>query len=207
VVVDGAQDFCHVGADLQGDCADLYLSGTHKWLGSYHPLGLAFYGKRRSRDLVEAVLHDSLRSWHLDDPLLRFLHGGDGKTPCPQETVNLSGLFACQGAVSDAAATDGERAERLGHRVENAQRVMELAKSAGWIPEMPHASLQSGILLLKSGSERVRSLPAESLRARWHQQGVAVTAYVEGRVRASMPVERLSDDELRRLQTTFEQVA
>ena len=42
VVVDGAQDFCHVGSDLRDDCADLYLAGAHKWLGSFHPLGLAF---------------------------------------------------------------------------------------------------------------------------------------------------------------------
>src|SRR5207245_2853810 len=32
VVVDGAQEFCHVPLDLRNDYCDLYLAGCHKWL-------------------------------------------------------------------------------------------------------------------------------------------------------------------------------
>ncbi len=46
VVVDGAQDFCHASADLGSGFCDLYLSGCHKWLGAYHPLGIACYSGR-----------------------------------------------------------------------------------------------------------------------------------------------------------------
>lgn len=43
-VIDGAQDFCHLLANLGDEYCDLYLAGAHKWLGAYHPLGLAFTG-------------------------------------------------------------------------------------------------------------------------------------------------------------------
>ncbi len=208
VVVDGAQDFCHVGADLQGDCADLYLAGPHKWLGSFHPLGLAFYGKRRSRDVVEAVLRDSLECGHLDDPLLRFIDMAEQEDRRdPDETVNLAGLFSCQGAVSDATVMGSDRPQRFSNRLANSERVLELAESSGWVPELPHASLRSGILILESRNERIRSLEAQALRAKFHQRGIALTAYDQGRVRLSMPVERLHEDELRMVRAGFQHVA
>ena len=208
VVVDGAQDYCHVDSDLQQDCADLYLAGAHKWLGSFHPLGLAFYGKRRSRHVVESVLHDSLQHGHLDDPLLRFLHGGEeGNRPCPNETVNLSGLFSCQGAVSDAISEDADKVAQFANRLANARQVAELASSSGWFPENPHASLQSGILLLNTKQEQIRSLSAEELRGRFYQHGIALTGYDRGRVRLSMPGERLQDAELETVQRAFQEVA
>jgi selenocysteine lyase/cysteine desulfurase len=77
VVVDGAQDFCHVGSDLSGDCADLYLAGSHKWLGGYNPLGLAFYGKSRLCGIIEMVLQDM----HVTCTLLR--RSGACSERCP----------------------------------------------------------------------------------------------------------------------------
>src|SRR5262249_37754229 len=55
VVVDGAQAFCHTITDLNHARFDLYLAGSHKWLHAYHPLGLAFYGKPQSRQLIERI--------------------------------------------------------------------------------------------------------------------------------------------------------
>ena len=72
VVIDGAQEFCHVSADLRNDFCDLYLAGCHKWLQAYHPMGLAFYGRRRSQFIIETALKDLVTAGQLDDPLLRF---------------------------------------------------------------------------------------------------------------------------------------
>ncbi|MGH7193204.1 MAG: aminotransferase class V-fold PLP-dependent enzyme, partial [Candidatus Saccharimonadales bacterium] len=72
VVIDGAQDFCHASADLNHEYCDLYLAGCHKWLGAFHPMGLGFYGRRRSVGMVETLLGKLLASGELDDPLLRF---------------------------------------------------------------------------------------------------------------------------------------
>ncbi len=93
VVIDGSQDFCHVSSDLRHEYCDLYLAGCHKWLQAYHPMGLAFYGRRRSRFVIETVLDHLLRQGELDDPLLRFstqleTDRLDGRT----ETVSESGL-------------------------------------------------------------------------------------------------------------------
>ncbi|HEX4614248.1 MAG TPA: aminotransferase class V-fold PLP-dependent enzyme [Urbifossiella sp.] len=44
VVVDGAQEFCHTPGRLGAEYCDLYLAGSHKWLGAHHPMGLGFYG-------------------------------------------------------------------------------------------------------------------------------------------------------------------
>src|SRR5437588_9351742 len=83
VVIDGAQDFCHGEPNLSENFCDLYLTGSHKWLKGYHPMGIAFYGHRRSRSFVQTALDRLLDSGRLDDPLLRFIrkmrnHAPDG---------------------------------------------------------------------------------------------------------------------------------
>ncbi len=102
VVIDGAQDFCHVSADLGNEYCDLYLASCHKWLQGFHPMGLGFYGRRRTRSLIETALCQLLSGGDLDDPLLRFTaqlerSALDGET----ETVNLIPLFTAQGAAAD----------------------------------------------------------------------------------------------------------
>lgn len=206
-VVDAAQDFCHVGSDLRNDCADLYLAGCHKWLGGYFPLGLAIYGKRRSRALVETVLRRCLDSWRLDDPLLRFVGGVDrGDAERADETANVAPLFSSQGAVSDAVLQGGPT-DLLSDRLENAQIVAALVDSEGWHSQSPHPSLQSGILLLQAQNVHTRSLPAEMLRSAFHQHRVALTAYEQGIVRLSMPATRLSPEELEIIREALRQVA
>jgi hypothetical protein len=100
VIIDGAQEFAHVSAEIRNDYCDLYLTGCHKWLQAYQPMGLAFYGRRRSRLQIETAASHLLRTGELNDPLLQFStqlesHALDDRT----ETVNLACLFTCQGAV------------------------------------------------------------------------------------------------------------
>jgi hypothetical protein len=208
VVVDGAQDFRHVSSDLSDDCCDLYLAGCHKWLGAYHPLGLAFYGRRRSRIMIETVLAEAVDSWELDDPLLRFVEQlFNGATRHSGETVNLSALFSCQGAVSDAirsGASDGSDAVA---RLQNAEQVADLAAAVGWSPRLPHPTLRSGVLLLQAESETTCRLPVECLRAAFHDHGVALTAYNDGLIRLSMPATPLQQHELDLIEAALRRVA
>ncbi len=103
VVVDGAQEFCHTATDLARDYCDLYLTGCHKWLGGYHPMGAAFYGRQRTAGVIKRMLGRLLSAGVVDDPLLRVAEQIEaGRTDNYTETLNLSGLFTCQAAVTEA---------------------------------------------------------------------------------------------------------
>jgi hypothetical protein len=187
VVIDGAQDFCHASADLRSEYCDLYLASCHKWLGAYHPMGLGFYGRRRSRGVIETVLSHLTAAGDLDDPLLRFAaqleaDALDGTS----ETVNLTSLFSCQGAVADALAP-GQAANGLPIRLQNAGELTGMVQAAGWRPLLPAESLRTGILLLQAERGATRKKPGQDLRAAFCEQGVALTAYEDGLVRLSMP--------------------
>jgi hypothetical protein len=204
VVIDGAQDFCHISADLRNEYCDLYLAGCHKWLSACHPMGLAFYGRRRSRSVIETVLADLLRTGEIDDPLLRFAtqleHDHlDGRT----ETVNLAPLFTSQGAVADALAAGETPADRLPTRLANLRAVAALAPSCGWQPHVVAPEFRTGILLLQAEGSLLRSLSSEALRQRFGEQGVAVTAYQDGLIRLSMPETNWREEELSHLQDSL----
>ncbi len=160
VVVDGAQEFCHLGPSLGAGYCDLYLAGSHKWLGGYHPLGIAFYGRGRSRDRVETILAHMAACGDLDDPLLRFssrLEAGARKAS--GETVNLAPLFSAQGAAGDALTTANPQATRLA----SLPAAADAAGGAGWRPLLPCPDLRSGILLVCAERPAARSREPEAL--------------------------------------------
>jgi hypothetical protein len=188
VVVDGAQDFCHVYPDLRHECCDLYLAGCHKWLGGYFPMGLGFYARRGSQTVVERVLDRMVRDGGLDDPLLTFSqqledNALDGYT----ETLNLAPLFSCQGAIADAHRYCPEVSHQFQGRLSNARVVAEAAQGTSWRPLLPDAAFRSGILLLRSERAEARQASPETLRASFHRNGLALTAYEGGFIRLSMP--------------------
>jgi selenocysteine lyase/cysteine desulfurase len=207
IVVDAAQDFCHVGVDAPPGCCDLYLAGCHKWLGGYHPLGIALYGRSRSRTTIDSVLEEMLCHWQLDDPLLRFVESLQDERNCdPSETVNLASLFSCAGAVRDAECNGGA-AGRLEVRISNADRVSKLASAAGWRPCLPDESLRSGILLLEPTTARAQSLAPDEARAALQKQGVVLTAYDGGVLRLSMPTTPLQSEDLAVLSSALTAIA
>ncbi|HEX5270190.1 MAG TPA: aminotransferase class V-fold PLP-dependent enzyme, partial [Gemmataceae bacterium] len=188
VVIDGAQDFCHVSSDLRNEYCDLYLAGAHKWLRGYHPMGLGFYGRRRSRAMIETVLSELLREGELGDPLLRFstqleADALDGVS----ETVSLANLFSCHGAVEDATAAAGGPTSFLASRLQNLDVAAGVAGAVGWRPLLPSESLRTGILLLEAERAATRGRPADELREAFYGEGVALTAYGGGLIRLSMP--------------------
>jgi hypothetical protein len=191
VAVDGAQEFCHLPGRLEAEYCDLYLTGCSKWLGAHHPMGVAFYGRRRSRGAIDRVLADMTAVGDLDDPLLRFTTHLEAGTPGGAETLNLTSLFTARAAVADAGPSGGAIS-----RLANAASVAQLAPEVGWSPVQPAVPLRSGILLLQAGRVAVRSLPPDVLRSTLRDAGVAATAYDGGQLRLSMPATALTTGEL-----------
>ncbi len=204
VVVDGAQEFCHFPVSLGTDVCDLYLAGSHKWLCGYHPLGIAFYGRRRSRSRVETILTSDITAGEIDDPLLQFttrLEDGGGDRL--SETVNLAPLFSTQGAIAGAA----QHAGFLSARLRNLEATTTAVLDCGWKPLLPAPELRSGILLLRAEREAVRRGLPDVLRASLRDGGVAATTYPGGLVRLSMPDADWRPGELDHLRQSLRTVA
>ena len=188
VVIDGAQEFRHVPGDLGQDCCDLYLTGVHKWFRAYHPLGLAFYGRLRSRTYIETQLMRLLTAGEMDDPLLRFSTQLENDTlDGTTETVNLAPLFSCLGATDDALARARDPEQTLPTRRVNRRRASVTALMSGWHPLFPCPGLQTGILLLQPQREAARLRPSDQVRADFYARGVALSTYESGRIRLSLP--------------------
>lgn len=204
VVIDGAQEFCHLPSSLGSDTCDLYLAGSHKWLGGYHPLGIGYYGRRRSRGRVETVVAHDIRTGEIDDPLLRFTSRLERGTKEPlSETVNLVPLFSAQGAVADARCTVGA----LPARLRNLESAATLAAGVGWTPLLSARELRSGILLVRAERAAARAADPETLRASLRDHGVAATTYPGGLVRLSMPANEWRPGDLDQLRRAFSLVA
>ncbi len=205
VVVDGAQDFCHTPATLNTEYCDLYLAGCHKWLGGYYPMGLAFYGRRRSIEFAENVLQQMLCDGDLDDPLLRFSSQLETDSlDSSTETVNLGSLFSCYGATLDSTE---ERESVFQERRCNAEAIADLSQETDWRLISPSPEFQSAVVMLEADSSPARSLPAKSLRTAFEQQGLSLSAYQGGRIRLSMPETPLSESQLHQIQAAFHAVS
>ena len=128
----------------------------------------------------------------LDDPLLAFLQNIEtGRMRRFTETVNLSPLFSCRGALEDQF-TDGPLAGRLRRRLANADLVRRIARMTAWKPLMPMEEFRSASVLLQSTSAAVRKLAPDQLRSLFHDRGIALTSYTAGVVRLAMPSVPLS---------------
>ena len=187
VVIDGAQAFCHVPTNLAEDYCDLYLAGCHKWLRAAHPMGLAFLGHPRTQADIEEKLAEEIAAGGIHDPLLKFCEELEGAPATPfGETVNLSSLFSCRGAVEDIAGEGREG--RFLTQLENFYQLARLAQACGWLALQPEPNLRSGILLLQAEDRRIRALDAGMLRRRLIELEVAATTYDWGKVRLALPV-------------------
>ena len=210
VVVDGAQDYCHVGADVDDGVADLYLAGCHKWLGAYYPLGLAFFGREETAQELEEAVREQLLDCQdalSTDPLLQFVEDLEqGKRRSTGETVNASNLFGVAGALSDAQG-QGPLKARLRIRQSNADVLAPAIESKGWEVRIPRDQLRSGVMLIKP---RGRAQPnwrcGDTLRKEASRLGVALSAYDRGLIRLSMPDWHFTDGQLQRIQQVFSQL-
>jgi hypothetical protein len=188
VVVDGSQAFSHVAEDLSEGACDLYLTGCHKWLRAYHPMGVAFAPRPSSREDVLSTCEELLGRGQLDDPLLRFTGRREaGVRDRFTETVPLMPLFSCAAALAESLNHAPCASERFADLVEGAAKLEEASRGTGWTPLVPHSSLRTGVLLLQSEDPETRALDTEWLRGHFHESEVAVTVYQHGVIRLSAP--------------------
>ena len=199
IVVDGSQALGHVPVDLSKTPCDFYLGGCHKWLGSPLPLGIAFCPNPATRPQIDHEFSGLIAHGRLDDPLLAFLQSIEaGKHRRFTETVNLSPLFACRGALEDHAG-NGAVATLFARRQANANLVRRIAPMTGWTALVPDEEFRSACVLLRTISSPVRVRCPSSLRERFHERGIALTCYDGGIVRLAMPSVPLSANEVGRL--------
>ncbi len=202
LAVDGAQHLAHGTTALSEMDCDFYLAGTHKWLRSLYPLGVAFYGQRRSTELIEAT-RDELRCVGvLNDPLIFFASQLAGQR-CDEitETINLSGLLSAYGAALDAQPAVN-RQKALSIQMANANEIIARAQNDGWRPLRLSSSLRSGILLLRAPvGWRV---DYRKLQKHFETRGLIATTYQNSVVRLSLPRRPLAGGVLDGIHNSFQ---
>jgi hypothetical protein len=203
VGIDGAQEFCHMEPQASTEYCDIYLAGCHKWLAGYHPMGVATYGHRRSRDYVNGMLRNLLNAGKLDDPLLRLTDQIEaGTTTKYYETVNLSALFTCQAAVAEISKSQ-RVSESVHIRYKNRKLVADIVNNSEWETKHLQTDMESGILLAQAKSYSMRKTDPLIIRNSFREAGIGLTSYENGYLRLSMPNTPLPTDELSKLQSAF----
>ena len=186
VMLDAAQAFCHVAFDDAFAHADFIVAGCHKWMGGYLPLGVAFFGQRRSRELIERRARREVVSGQ-GDALCQFVeHLDAGSLDGHTQTVSLPALFTAAGA-----ACDQQRTRRLA--MEASVDIKTLLSSLppdseSYRPLTVAPEFQSRIAVVKHPAEKDRPLDANSVRRRWLNNGCIVTGYDGGFARLSFGV-------------------
>lgn len=208
VVTDAAQAIGHVPLSSDIEVSDLVMAGTHKWLGGYLPLGLAFLTNQRSCHDMIATCERIRANEEWDDPLLDFLTDLESDSLRQHtETVNLTPLLTCCGALESFARPEQRVDVTLPHQLANADEVRSLAEAVGWQPLLAATDQRTGIVLLRSVAPDIQLLSAEALRRRLHQAGIAATAYPDGIARLSMPRTRLTPEEAVRVQLALHSIS
>jgi selenocysteine lyase/cysteine desulfurase len=206
VVVDGSQALGHVPSPAGRGRIDALIAGSHKWLASYRPLGMATFGGRVSpRPSLPAAVASGVGA--VDDPLLNLVtRREEGWTDASSETVDLGSVFAARAAIAQALARDpGDAGFAI--RRQNADLVAEAAAGCGWSPLRPDESMRSGILLLRSRDMADPGLSAELVRRRFHELGLILTCYSGGIVRMSMPGQPLCPRDVDRIRRVLRRIA
>ena len=184
-VIDGAQAFHQRSVDLSKLPCDLYLAGTQKWFGAYHPLRIAFVGRTDNLPTLTAGVQTQLAS-HYADSLFRFYEEAKASYFPPfGTTVNVSPFICAAGALKHA-----QRQLQIYQKWEvlraNAESFTEWVGDSFWRPMKLHSSLRSGIVRLLP-SDRPPQHMGSRLRRTLAKNGVVATAYDDGVLRFSMP--------------------
>ena len=102
VLVDAAQAFCHVPIDDSLSVADFVVTGCHKWMRAGQPMGIGFFGRNGTRQIIRETLQESSGNGSDLDPLLIFTEQLDGgQLNGHSETVNLAPLFSASAAAAE----------------------------------------------------------------------------------------------------------
>ncbi|MBC7816281.1 MAG: hypothetical protein IAG10_05255 [Planctomycetaceae bacterium] len=208
VAIDAAQAIGHIPLSSDIECSDLAIAGTHKWLGGYLPLGLAFLNNERTRSQIIATNRAMQSDEGLDDPLLAFLTDLEtGSLRQHTETVNLTPLLTCCGALHEFDGQECGLEELLHYQLTNAEVVRSLAGAAGWRPLLSASDQRTGIVLMQSEEPAIRSLSVETLRRRMQQSGITATAYEAGIIRLSMPRTELKPEDFNGIRSALQHLS
>lgn len=157
------------------------------------PMGVGLFGQTGTRQCIGDTLQESCRDGCDLDPLLIFTEQLDGgQLTGDSETVNLTPLFS-----ASAAATEQLRHhDQSSANADGSSPSDDLAgfttpdfpaRLSHWIPIQPHETMRSRITLFANPQSIRYSNAAEEARREWLDHGCVVTAYDNGRVRASPP--------------------
>ena len=200
VVVDAAQALGHTDLSQVASAADFVVAGTHKWVGSYIPLGVGLATNPRSQQWIASFLNSAIDTKTGEDSLMHMLHAIDhGRDTRFPETVNLGGLFAGYGAWT---ATPSPRSA-LPVRISNADCVASIAQYNGWNAFRPDESLRTGSLVLQSTDRELRKRDSDSLRESFAEAGIVLSTYGNGVIRMAMPAQLLTTEQFLSIQSAF----
>ena len=186
-VLDASQSFGHINLPESTARADFVFGGGHKWVGSYLPLGIGLVGNAETA--AELRKPDRHGSWN--DALLRLLESSSASSmKDPRETVNMTPLLACRGALEDVRRRSCDQ-QNLNRRIAE-----QLLIQHGWRTLLPDSSFQTGILLAQAGSAADKTADPAAIRRRFMQAGLAVTTYAGGLVRFSIPYRKFTTVEV-----------
>jgi hypothetical protein len=201
VAVDGAQAFGHLPVQFSREWCDLFIAGTHKWLGGYHPLGIGI----STDPTIKHEIASHLSKRRLDDPLIRLCGEFDGTAGLRHgETTCMAPLLSAQGAITDALQCD-ERT-RLAGRLSNRRGVSRLLRRERWQVLHARESHTHGILHARPPVSGRISDP-ESMRRVFRSHHVAVTVYSNSTVRLSLPARHLPTQSQQQLQAALHEIA
>ena len=184
-VIDGAQAFHQRPLNLKTMNCDLYLTGSQKWFGAYHPLRMAFAASNVNLQTIETTA-TNLSKHSNGDALYRFTRSLESADFASfGETVNLSALIAAAGALRQAEREAAALHDPWEVLRTNAQSLASWVEGHGWFVRQ-HASLGSGILLLTS-SRKSEDRSSIALKQQLGLEGIIASVFPDGSLRLSMP--------------------
>lgn len=189
-VVDGAQSFHQRPVNLSNLQCDLYLAGTQKWFGAYHPLRQAFVASKTNLRSIEHIASALIRHSRADS-LFRFTRSLElADFASFGETVNLSSLIAAAGALREAKRKQAASHDRWHVLRSNARTLTSWVDGCRWQTRQ-HPSLESGIVVLHP-SDKPAHRTVDTLKRQMGLEGIIASAFPDGSLRLSMPRFHLS---------------
>ena len=208
-LLDAAQSFCHLPEPTPSQFADVTIAGCHKWLRGSLPLGIAACGRPLVAEQMQAILRESIAGpTDLNDPLLQFTqeivsHSIDKYS----ETVNIAPLFSANAAICTPRVTPAALREQTSCQKNNVDGIEQAATGTSWSIVETDCSLRSGIVLMRSRNPATRAAECDTIRSRFREHGVAVSAYPNGFVRISSPTKPMNTESFHSLATAFGRVS
>jgi len=204
-VIDGAQALGQRPVRLNEVEVDLYLAGTQKWFGAYHPLRLAFVAPKAN--WAAAMFERMLARRRLFDPLADFCRAVPAGNWSPfGETVNLTALLTAAGALAGWKNSLPTIPARWNHRCLNRNLLLDALSQL--VRPAIDESLSAGIALFRIKGVTHSVLPSRtSLREALGREHIVASEPLRGLVRLAMPGVPLSPGTIDRLQLALDRIA